>query len=117
MAAPTVTPEQAGCDLQDRTLPTPLIDDGAHPKRPAIGERIVDEIHAPTLGWADGSRRGTPMQGDVFAAADPHPQLQPVQPVQPTHAFLIHRPSFASQQHPDPREPEPWPRMRQFPNA
>ena len=43
------------------------------------------------------------MQRDVLAPPHPHPQLQPFQAVETTHSFLIHGPSFSSEQHPDPR--------------
>src|SRR6266849_4450830 len=36
-------------DLQDRTLATPLIDHSQDPKRPAIGQRVMHEVHAPAL--------------------------------------------------------------------
>ena len=56
-------PGHARRRLQDRTLATPLIDDGQHAKGPAIGQRIVHEVHAPPLrrprrDWASALRRG-----------------------------------------------------------
>ena len=62
-------------------------------------------------------RRGAAMQGDVFAAPDPHPQLQAVEPIEPPHALLIHGPSLPPQQHPDPQVAEPRPRVGQLADA
>lgn len=39
---------QARGHLQDRTLPTPLIDHGEHAKQSAIGQRGVHEVSAIT---------------------------------------------------------------------
>lgn len=41
------------------------------------------------------------MQGHVLASAHPHPQLEPIQAVQPTHSLPVHQPALTSQQHPD----------------
>ena len=65
----------------------------------------------------DRDRRRPAMQRDVLAPPDPHPQLQAVQPIQPPHALLIHRPALAPQQHPDAREAEPRPRVRETPEC
>lgn len=110
-------PGHARGGLKNRTLATPLIDDGEHTKRPSIGQCVVDEVHAPALGGACRRRRRAAMQGDVLPPTHPHPKLQAVQPIQPPHALPIHRPAFAAEQHPAPREAEPWARMRQLPNA
>ena len=104
----------AGGHLQDRTLTTPLIDHREHAKRTAIGQRVVDEVHAPSLGRARRQRRRPPMQRDVLPPAHAHPQLQALEAVQPSHALLIHPPALPSQQHPDPREAEPRPRVREL---
>src|SRR5206468_9566002 len=51
------------------------------------------------------------------AAAHPHPQLEPLEPIEPPDSLAIHPPAFAAQQHPDPQVPEAGPRMRQISNA
>ena len=40
------------------------------------------------------------MQRDMLPPPDPHPQLQALQSIQPSHPFPIHRPAFAPQQAP-----------------
>src|SRR5262245_61427254 len=57
------------------------------------------------------------MQGDVLETPNPHPELQSFEPRQPPHALAIHDPAFAAQQDPDPEIPEPWPGVRELPDA
>src|SRR5579864_8077176 len=85
--------------LQDRTPATPLIDDCEHPKSSTIHQRIMDEIHAPTLVRAAGRRRNTAMQAGVLATAQPMPQLQPFEPIQPPYALHVHVPAITPEQH------------------
>lgn len=46
------------------------------------------------------------MQRDVLPAAHAHAQLSPCEAIQAPHSLLIHRPAFASEQHPDAQEAE-----------
>lgn len=57
------------------------------------------------------------MQRDMLPTPHPHPQLEPIEPVQSAHPFPIHEPAFAPQQHPDPQIPKPRPSMSKIPNA
>ena len=50
----------------------------------------------------------------MFPSPHTHAQLQPLEPVQPAHAFPIHEPPFATQQHPDPEIPEPRSGLREI---
>jgi len=70
------------------------IDDRQNAKRPPVREGIMHKIHAPPFGWADRHRSGPAMQGHVFASPHPHPQLKPIQSVQPTDPLPIHEPPF-----------------------
>jgi hypothetical protein len=88
--------------LKERTLPIPLIDHGEHAKRPSVAQGVVDEVHAPPLAGADRRRRWAAMPRDVFPPTHPHPHLQAVQPIETADPLLIHRPSLAAQQDPDP---------------
>lgn len=45
-----------------------------------------------------------------------HPQLQPLQPIQSSDAFMITHPSLAAQQHPDVQIPKPWPGLGEITN-
>lgn len=74
----------------------------------------VDEIDAPPLGRADRHRRRAAVQGDVFASADAHAELQAFQAIEPPDALPIHHPPLSSQQYPDAQESEPWPRVREL---
>src|SRR5262249_42749354 len=58
-----------GGDLQQWTLATPLVDYREHPELPSVGQRIVDEIHAPALPGPGGCRCGPAMEGDVLPPA------------------------------------------------
>ena len=40
----------------------------------------MHEVHAPPFPGTRGARRGAPVQGDVLAPPDAHPELQPVEP-------------------------------------
>jgi hypothetical protein len=57
---------------------------------------------APPFLGAHRGRGGAAMQGDVLAAPDAHPELQPLEPVEPAHALPIHAPPLSAHQHPDP---------------
>ncbi len=82
------SPEKPGrFNLQIRTRATPLIDDGEHPKRSAIDERIMDKIHAPMLVRTARRRCDTAMQAGMLAALQPMPQVQAVQPIKPRYAL------------------------------
>ena len=110
---PDGVPRHRGGHLQDRTLTTPVIDRRQDAKRPAVGQGVVDEVHAPALAGAGRHRRGAAMQGDVLAPSHPHPQLQAIQAIQGAHALLVHRPALPAQQHPDAHVAESWSRVRQ----
>src|SRR5258705_12935449 len=71
----------------------------------------MHEIHAPAFLGASGARRWGPVEGDVLAPLDPHAELQPVEPIQPTHPRAVDRPAFAAQQHPDAQMSTPRPRV------
>ena len=103
-------------DLKQRTLATPLIDHRQHPKRAAVGKSIVDEVHAPALGRAYRCRRRPAMQRHVLAPPHAHAQLQALEPVEPSHALVVHPPALAAQQHPDAQEAEAWPSVRDLPD-
>jgi hypothetical protein len=47
------------------------------------------------------------VQGDVLAPPDAHAELQPVEPIQPTHPLAVDHPAFAAQQHPDAQMAKP----------
>lgn len=57
------------------------------------------------------------MQRDVFAPADPHAELQPIEAIEPTHALAIDDPPFPSQEDPDPQIPKAWTGMCQITNT
>src|SRR5689334_10798953 len=57
------------------------------------------------------------MQGDVFAPADTHAELQAFQAIEPPYAFPIHHPSFSSQQHPDPQNAKARSRVGELTDA
>jgi hypothetical protein len=57
------------------------------------------------------------MQRDMLAPPHPHAELQALEPIEPSHPFLIHPPAFATQEHPDPQIPKPRARMGQISNA
>ena len=54
--------------FRQRTLATPLIDHGQHPKRPAVDQVVVDEIHAPALALAGRHRSRLAMRRHVLPA-------------------------------------------------
>jgi hypothetical protein len=76
----------------------------------------MHEVHGPALRGARRERGGAPVQGDVLASADAHPELQAVEPIEPAHPLAIHLPPLAAQEHPDPQVPEPRPRMGELAN-
>ena len=57
------------------------------------------------------------MQRDVLPPPDPHPQLQALQPIEPSHPFPIHPPAFATQEHPNAQRSKSRARMGQIANA
>jgi hypothetical protein len=67
--------------LYNRTPATPLIDDSQGPKRSAIDQRIVNEVHAPALMRTARSGRDTAMKARVLATAHPMSQLQSIEPI------------------------------------
>src|SRR5262252_10706095 len=76
----------------------------------------MHEVHAPPFPGTRGARRRAPVQGDVLAPPDAHPELQPVEPIEPAHALAIHAPSLPAQQDPDAEVPKSRPRMGQLPD-
>src|SRR5437667_416188 len=81
-----------------------------------VGERIVDEVHAPPVRGPDGSRRRTAMERAVLSPPHTHAELQALQTVEAPHAFAIHRPALATQQDPDAQIPKTRPRVRELAN-
>ena len=98
-------------DLQYWAVATPLINDREHPKRATVREGIMYKVHAPALGWPGWDRGRPAVQGYVLPSPDPHPDLQPVEPIEPSHPLAVHHPSFPAQQHPDAQTAEPRPGM------
>jgi hypothetical protein len=94
-----------------------VIDEGKDPKRPAIEQLIVHEIHAPALRLRCRNGRRPPMQRHVFAPPAPVPQLQAFQAIEPSDALAIHEPAFATEQHVEPQISESRPRMGEFAQA
>src|SRR5215467_10966335 len=76
----------------------------------------MHEVHAPPFPGTRGARCGAPGQGDVLAPPDAHPELQPVEPIEPADALAIHAPSLPAQHDPDSEVPKPRPRMGQLPD-
>src|SRR5215471_8954903 len=76
----------------------------------------MHEVHAPPFPGTGGVRCGAPVPGDVLAPPDAHPELQPVEPIEPADALAIHAPSLPAQQDPDSEVPKPRPRMGQLPD-
>src|SRR5215467_1019469 len=76
----------------------------------------MHEVHAPPFPRTRGARCGAPVQGDVLAPPDAHPELQPVEPIEPADALAIHAPSLPAQQDPDAEVPKPRPRLGQLPD-
>lgn len=77
----------------------------------------MDEIHAEALTWPVRSRRLAAMQTHVLATTAPHPQLQAVQPIDPSDALEIHWPPFATKHHVDALEAEAVARSGDLANA
>ncbi len=94
-------PAHACGDFTDRTLATPLFDHGEHPEGAAIGERIVNDVHAPALGRARRCRCGPAVPRDVFPAPHLHASLQALDVRPATDTRLLDRPPLSSQQHPN----------------
>src|SRR5215470_9728991 len=76
----------------------------------------MHEIHAPPLERPTGYRGGSPMQRHMLTPPDPHPHLQPVEPVEPAHPLAIHWPPLTAQQHPDAQVAKARPRLRELAN-
>src|SRR5215813_12076705 len=76
----------------------------------------MHEVHAPPFPGTRGARCGAPVQGDVLAPPDAHPELQPVEPIEPADALAIHAPSLPAQHDPDSEVPKPRLRMGQLPD-
>ncbi|HEU5155053.1 MAG TPA: hypothetical protein VFU03_10015 [Gemmatimonadales bacterium] len=74
-----VPPREAETALQERTLPTPLIDDRQDAKRAPIGQLVVHEVHAPPILRPARHGGGSTVQRAMFPAAHPHAHLQPLQ--------------------------------------
>jgi len=53
----------------------------------------------------------------MFAASHPDGLQLRMRTIKPAHAFAIHQPAFASQQHPDPQIAEPRPCVSQIADA
>jgi Recombinase zinc beta ribbon domain len=110
-----ICPDIRGPHLQQRTLATPLIDDGQDPKRAAISQRIVHEVHGPALRGAGPARRRPAVQSHVLTAKHAHADLQAFEPIQPTHPLMIHVPAFPPEQDPEAPIPEAWSGVRRRP--
>jgi len=93
-----------------------VIDDRQDPKRPAIGQGIMHEIHAPALSRTGWDRGRATMECDMLASPHPHAQGQVIEPVQSSNAFPIHLPALATQEHPDAQIPKTRARMGQIAN-
>src|SRR5215831_15722067 len=76
----------------------------------------MHEVHAPPFPGTCGARGGAPVQGDVLAPPDAHPELQPVEPIEPADALAIHAPALSAQHDPDAEVPKPRPRLGQLPD-
>jgi hypothetical protein len=61
-------------------------------------------------------RRGSSMQGHVFAPPHAHPDLQAVEAIEPADALVIHPPTLPTQQHPDPLVAKPGPGVGELTN-
>src|SRR5215831_17717461 len=76
----------------------------------------MQEVHAPPFPGTRGARCGAPVESDVLAPPDAHPELQPVEPIEPADALAIHAPSLPAQHDPDSAVPKPRPRLGQLPD-
>src|SRR5215467_4202433 len=76
----------------------------------------MHEVHTPPFSGTRGTRGGAPVQGDVLAPPDAHPELQPVEPIEPADALAIHAPALPAQHGPDAEVPKPRPRMGPLPD-
>jgi hypothetical protein len=94
-----------------------VIDDRQDPKRPFIGQDIMHEIHAPAFSRTGRDRGRATMQRDMLSTPDPHPQLQALQSIEPSHPFPIHPPAFATQEHPNAQRPKSRARLGQIANT
>src|SRR5260370_26552481 len=83
-ASPTVYP-----DILDATSSTGL-------ERLRNGRPSARASCTKSMGAA-GARGRAPVQGDVLAPPAAHAELQPVEPIQPTHPLAGYRPSFPAQ--------------------
>ncbi len=84
----------AGGHFKDRTLTTPLIDHGQHPKRSAIGQGIMHKVDAPPLGRPSRLRSWPTVQRGMLSRTHPRP-------------LAVDRPAFPAEEHQDPQIPEP----------
>ena len=76
----------------------------------------MHKVHTPPLDRPGGDGGGPAVQRHVLAAPDPHPDLQPVESIEPSHPLTIHRPSLPAQPHPDAQVPKARPRVGQLPD-
>src|SRR5882724_4222466 len=114
-AAPTVRPDMLAATSSTGLWRLPLIDHSQNPKRSAIGQCVMHEVHAPALAGPGRHRRRAAVQGHVLASADPHAHLEPVEVIEPAHALTVDRPALAAQ-HPDPEIAEARPRVGEVPD-
>ncbi len=102
--------------LQDRTLATPLIDDGQHPKPAPVEELIVHKVHAPALPRPRGPRGLATDHGRVLAASDAAPDLPFFQAVQPIDPILADPPPLPPEQDMNARVVKPGAGQGQVPD-
>ena len=76
----------------------------------------MHKIHTPPLRRSGWRWSGASVQRDMLPPPHMHPQLQPLQPIQSSDAFMITHPSLAAQQHPDAQIPKPWPGLGEITN-
>ena len=81
--------------------------DGEHPEWPPAEQLFVHKIHAPALVRALRHRNDAPVQTHVLAPPHTHAQLQAIQVIPAMNPHLVHRPSFAPEQHVNAQIPKP----------
>ena len=94
-----------------------MIDHGQDPKRPAVEQLIMHEIHAPALALGGRDWSGPPVQCPVLSATAPMAELQALQAIQPPHALPIHEPAFAAEQDMEAQIAKARPRVRELTQA
>jgi len=88
--------------VQSKTLSREHVDHRQHPHLPAVRQRVMHEVHGPTLGrsgsWlqlASDNRRPSPFRSLPFKS-------EPFFGVQPVNPLVVDRPTFPTQDHVQP---------------